>query len=102
METVYLVDLKRIEGGQRLRTSEVRGTALYLPEEGKPIQMIADGLSPLSIRSIVTSNVVKIDREGDDIEKLIYLCRTETGSLYRFEVIDFRSVEATEEICINC
>jgi len=102
MKTMFLVVLEAIEGGQELRTKKIKGIASHLPEEGKSIALIADGLSPFSIREAVTSSVVHIDRERSNIEKLVYFCRTETGSLYRFEVEDFKSIELDEEIFVNC
>ncbi len=75
------VRLFRVDGCEALRTPWVDGEAVYPPRVGKSFELHAEPLDPaFDGRLVTTSRVVEIKGDG--------LFRTESGSLYRVEVLE--------------
>lgn len=81
VEAIMRAKLTRIKSShQNLRTDEVVGELLYLPEIGGPIRMAAEGLE-FGTRVIVTSPVIDIEQPDDST----YICET-ANSIYHIHI----------------
>lgn len=73
------VKLIRVKGGTALRTDSVTGETSTTPAVGERFWLSGEGLE-FGTRSVITSPVVELLPNG--------CFRTESGSVYRLEVLD--------------
>lgn len=78
----YMVKLTKIRSDhQNLRTDEIKGATLTLPEKGKSFQLFGEGLE-FGTRVVTTTEIQVVDKIGNEYEF------STLNSTYKLEVLD--------------
>jgi len=82
-EKIYKVKLKKIKSNHKnLRTEEVEGQTLTLPEVGKAFVLVGEALNPeADYRSVYTTEIKHVEKMGES-----YRFNTQ-NSIYHLDVL---------------
>jgi hypothetical protein len=85
----FKVILTKVESNHNnLRTNEIDGLTLSLPEKGKFFQMVAPPLESGSIRSVTTTEIKELEKTSEDS----YTFKTQ-NSTYKLKVYGTEEIE---------